>query len=86
MNREYHRWYSERLGRTYLAGLNCPERLAALRRMDIVLVIGNQDPFLDNNRYLSRLLWEKGVRHDLHEWDGRAHQGYHWRRMAPLYV
>ena len=70
----------------YLAGLHCPGRLAALRRMDIVLVIGNQDPFLDNNRYLSRLLWEKGVRHDLHEWDGRAHQGYHWRRMAPLYV
>ena len=70
----------------YLAGLHCPGRLAALRRMDIVLVIGNEDPFLDNNRYLSRLLWAKGVRHDLHEWDGRAHQGYHWRRMAPLYV
>ncbi|WP_295438711.1 hypothetical protein [uncultured Thiodictyon sp.] len=148
MNREYHRWYSERLGRTmellvfghagakvlvfptrdgrfhekvaafsgrydltlnvddfrdlfsghrdalvyyhtpvqYLANLHCPERLAALRRMDIVLVVGNEDPFLENNRYLSRLLWEKGIRHSLHEWDGRAHRGSSWRRMAPLYV
>jgi esterase/lipase superfamily enzyme len=70
----------------YLANLHCPERLAALRRMDIVLVIGDQDPFLDNNRYLSRLLWEKGIGHALHEWQGRAHRGHDWRHMAPLYV
>ncbi|AFL74681.1 esterase family protein [Thiocystis violascens] len=70
----------------YLPNLGCPDRLAALRRLDIVLVVGSQDPFLDNNRYLSRLLWDKGIWHTLHEWDGRAHQGHAWRRMAPLYV
>lgn len=70
----------------YLANLQCSDRLGALRRMDITLVIGNQDPFLDNNRYLSRLLSDKGIGHALHEWDGRAHRGYYWRRMAPLYV
>lgn len=70
----------------FLPNLNDPWRLDALRRMDIVLVIGREDPFLDNNRYLSRILWDKGIHHALHEWDGRAHQGYHWRRMAPLYL
>jgi esterase/lipase superfamily enzyme len=70
----------------FLPNLDCPHRLAALRRMDIVIVIGKEDPFLDNNRHLSRALWDKGIWHALHEWDGRAHQGYDWRRMAPLYV
>lgn len=69
----------------YLPGMN-GWRLDALRRMDIVLVIGREDPFLDNNRHLSRILWGKGVWHALHEWDERAHRGYYWRRMAPLYV
>ena len=70
----------------FLPNLDDPHRLNALRRMDIVLVIGREDPFLDNNRYLSRILWDKGVPNDLHEWDGRAHQGYYWRKMAQLYV
>ena len=32
------------------------------------------------------VLDEKGVRHQLHFWDGRAHRAGAWRRMAPLYV
>lgn len=51
-----------------------------------MLTIGDADPFLDNNRYLSRLLIEKNVRHQLHVWDGRAHRAGAWRKMAPLYV
>lgn len=70
----------------FLPNLDCPERLGALRKMDIVLVIGKEDPFLENNRHLSRILWEKGVWNALHEWDGRAHQGRYWRKMAPLYL
>ena len=70
----------------FLPNLDDPGRLDALRRMDIVLAVGREDPFLDNNRQLSRVLWEKGVWNALHEWDGRAHQGHAWRQMAPLYV
>jgi esterase/lipase superfamily enzyme len=70
----------------YLPQLNCPQRLDSLRRMDVVFVIGREDPFLDNNRWLSGVLWSKGVWHALHEWDGRAHSGRYWRRMAPLYL
>lgn len=70
----------------FLPQLNCPWRLQHLRRMDIVLTIGREDPFIDNNRYLSEILWSKGIWHALHEWDGRAHRGRYWRQMAGLYV
>ncbi|MDQ5768052.1 esterase family protein [Thiothrix subterranea] len=70
----------------FLPNLQCEGRLQHLRQMDIVLVIGKEDPFLGNNHYLSQILHGKGIRHQLHEWHERAHRGYYWRRMAPLYV
>jgi len=70
----------------FLPGLACEWRLEKLRQLDIVLTVGKDDPFLDNNLRLSRLLDEKSVRHRLHFWDGRAHRARAWREMAPLYV
>jgi|GEM_PF-12665 len=70
----------------YLPNLQDHWQLDALRRLEVVLVVGVEDPFLENNRQLSRILWEKGVWNTLHEWEGRAHQGHAWRKMAPLYI
>jgi len=70
----------------FVPNLDCPEILRHLRNMDIVLVIGEEDPFLENNRRLSESLWDKGVPNSLHVWRERAHRGYYWRRMAPLYL
>ncbi len=70
----------------FLPNLACEWRLERLRRLDIVLTIGDADPFLDNNRHLSRLLLDKNVGHQLHVWDGRAHRAGAWRKMAPLYI
>ncbi len=70
----------------FLPQLACAWRLENLRRLDIVLAVGKADPFIDNNRHLSRLLDEKNVRHQLHVWDGRAHRAGAWRDMAALYV
>lgn len=70
----------------FLPNLDCEWRLEKLRKLDIVLAVGDADPFLDNNRDLSRLLDEKRVRHQLHLWEGRAHRGRAWREMAALYV
>jgi esterase/lipase superfamily enzyme len=50
------------------------------------MVVGNEDPFLHNNRQLSDILHAKGVHNQLHVWDGRAHRGQYWRHMASLYV
>jgi esterase/lipase superfamily enzyme len=70
----------------FLPGLSCGWRLERLRQVDVVLAVGKDDPFLENNRHLSRLLADKGVHHQLHVWDGRAHRAGAWRRMALLYV
>lgn len=70
----------------YLPNLDDEWQLNQIREMDIVLTIGKQDPFLQNNRHLSETLWQKGAWHAFHEWDDRAHSGYYWRRMAPLYL
>jgi esterase/lipase superfamily enzyme len=70
----------------FLPDLACPWRLENLRRLDVVLAVGRADPFLDNNRHLSRLLGDKGVPHRLHVWDGRAHRARAWREMAALYL
>jgi esterase/lipase superfamily enzyme len=70
----------------FLPGLACGLRLGQLRQVDVVMAVGNEDPFLDNNRLLSRLLADKGVDHRLHVWDGRAHRAGAWRKMAALYV
>lgn len=60
--------------------------LDQLRALDIVLVVGDHDPFLQNNRYFSESLWHKGVWHALHIWQGRAHSPRYWRKMVELYV
>lgn len=70
----------------FLANLHSEPLLEALKKMDIVFTIGQEDPFLDNNYYLSQLLNEKGIQHQMHVWADRAHSGYYWRRMAPLYL
>lgn len=70
----------------FLPGLACEWRLEKLRRVDIVFTIGDTDPFLDNNRHLSRLLLDKQVGHQMHVWGGRAHRAGVWRKMAALYI
>lgn len=70
----------------FMPGLHDETQLQQLRAMEIVLVIGKEDPFLGNNHYLSQILTAKGISHQLHEWDDRAHRGYYWRRMAPIYL
>lgn len=70
----------------FLPGLDCPWRLHNLRMMDIILAIGRDDPFLDNNLLLSGILNAKAITHQLHIWDGRAHRASAWRKMVGLYV
>lgn len=70
----------------FLPDLHCHEQLMHLRAMDIILVIGKEDPFLHNNHQLSEILNQKEIKHQLIVWSDRAHSGYYWRRMAPLYI
>lgn len=70
----------------YLPHVHDSYYLDELRRLDVTLVIGREDVFQENNQRLSQILWEKGIWHALHLWDGEAHKAYHWRKMVQLYL
>jgi esterase/lipase superfamily enzyme len=70
----------------YVSHLSDHRHLEAMRRMDIILVTGADDSFVDNNRYLSKVLWEKGVGNALRIWDGWAHDWPWWERMIVQYI
>ena len=70
----------------FLANEKDPDRLAALRRMNIILAVGRQDRLLSSNERLSQLLWEKGIWNALRIWDGQAHDWPFWSKMLALYL
>jgi esterase/lipase superfamily enzyme len=63
-----------------------PGRLEAIRRIDLILAIGRDDPAYANNEVLSRALWNKGIPHALRIWDGWAHDWPWWHRMLRQYI
>jgi esterase/lipase superfamily enzyme len=62
------------------------DHLDAMRRMDIILATGREDPNVGNVEYLSRALWEKGVGNALRLWDGWSHDWPYWERMLRQYI
>ena len=62
------------------------DRLALLRRQDIILATGRDDGLMGENRAFSAALWERGIGNALREWDGWAHDWAYWRRMLRLYL
>ncbi len=61
-------------------------QVAAWRRQDIVMAIGDGDPALGDNRAFSGILWGRGVGNALREWQGFAHDWPWWERMIRLYL
>ncbi len=63
-----------------------PDRIRALRDLDVVLAVGRDDPLRAQNEALSSLLWERGIGNALRLWDGGAHDWPWWRDMLRLYI
>ena len=70
----------------FILGEHEPWRLDALRRLDIVMAIGRDDPMRANNEWFSGRLWNKGIWHALRLWDGWAHDWPYWQRMIRQYI
>ena len=70
----------------YLPNEHEPSRLEQLRHLDIVIAVGSDDPNIGNNRWLSDVLWSKGMWHAFRVWDGWCHDWPWWRQMLPLYI
>ena len=61
-------------------------RLEALRRMDIILVTGSNDPKRYASEVLSTILWNREIGNALRIWDGWAHDWPWWEKMIKLYI
>jgi esterase/lipase superfamily enzyme len=66
----------------FMPGLRSRKQLAAIRKLAIRIDIGEEDPFFEDNRALSRVLTEKKIPHEFHLWCGNAHRFRYWRQMA----
>ena len=62
------------------------DRLAALRRQDVILAVGRDDSLRYSSERLSTALWNKGIGNALRLWDGWAHDWPYWHQMIQLYV
>ncbi len=70
----------------YVPNLSAGPQLDALRRLDIILAIGQTDPNVANNRALSQALWAKQIGNALREWDGWSHDWPYWQQMVRMYI
>ena len=61
-------------------------RLRQIRRLRLTMVIGEEDPFYEDNQTLSQGMVEKKITHQLHAWVGNAHRFRYWRQMARVYL
>jgi esterase/lipase superfamily enzyme len=70
----------------YVPNLDDSTILDQLKKMEIVLAIGQYDVLLESNCILNRRLIEKGVKSYLHVWDEEAHRARFWRQMVNNYL
>ena len=70
----------------FLPNENDPQRLEAMRKVDIILATGKADSGCANNTYFSGVLWSKNIWHALRLWDGFAHDWSHWQEMLKTYI
>ena len=70
----------------FLPRLTDPILLEDLRQMDITLVIGTEDAFLENNHQLHLTLEAQHLPHRYDVWQGEAHRARYWRQMVTLYL
>ncbi|VAW34130.1 hypothetical protein MNBD_CHLOROFLEXI01-2833 [hydrothermal vent metagenome] len=62
------------------------QRLEALRKLDIILVVGQDDGLRAVNEQLSTALWQKGIGNALRIWDGWSHDWPYWEKMLLAYI
>jgi esterase/lipase superfamily enzyme len=70
----------------FVPNLDDESMLAALRKLKVVLAIGKEDPFFENNEQFERTLRNKQMDPDFFVWNEEAHRPRHWRQMVQLYI
>lgn len=70
----------------FLSNLKNKRILNEISKLEITLVIGESDAFVDNNKQFSALLSKKNINHSFFIWDNEAHKPPYWRKMLMLYL
>ncbi len=70
----------------YLQNFNDEQLIRSLQKIEIILAIGLEDAFLENNILLSKLLQEKGIRNRLDFLPGEAHKARYWGELLQQYL
>ncbi|MFL5350997.1 esterase family protein [Archangium sp.] len=70
----------------WLPGLSDAGHLAALRRVEMTLAVGEHDFCRPSNENLSKLLWSKDIGNQLAIWWGGTHDWPVWREMIQHYL
>jgi len=86
----FHGFYDDRLRAImpshFLPDLTDRKLLRQIRHLRFTLVIGEDDPFYEDNVGLAKTFAAKAILHDLHVWVGNAHRFRYWRQMARIYA
>ncbi|MFQ3579216.1 MAG: hypothetical protein SNJ71_03625, partial [Bacteroidales bacterium] len=57
-----------------------------IQAMKIILAVGKEDCFLENNIHLNKSLWEKNIKSELYIWEREAHKPKYWQQMVQIYL
>jgi len=82
----YDQSLSEIMPSDFVPRIKQTKRLRLLRKLRITLVIGEDDPFYEDNISLCASFKEKKIKHELHLWAGNAHRFRYWRQMIRIYL
>ncbi|MDR3402255.1 MAG: alpha/beta hydrolase-fold protein [Chthoniobacter sp.] len=86
----FHGFYSDALREIvpshFVPLLTDRKRLKAIRRVRFTFVVGDEDPFYENNVELCVALAKKEIKYELHAWCGQAHRFRYWRQMIRIYL
>ena len=70
----------------YIPLINDQNYVNQIRKLDITLVIGEEDIFLENNQQLHEILNRKNIPHQFFTWEGEAHKAKYWKEMLRIYL
>jgi esterase/lipase superfamily enzyme len=70
----------------FMPNLTDERIISLIKKMQIVLAVGKEDPFLRNNEFLHHTLLSKGIANTLHIWEGEAHRPRFWQQMVQYFL
>jgi esterase/lipase superfamily enzyme len=86
----FHGFYSDALKAImpshFVPEIKDKKQLRALRSIQFTFVVGEEDPFLQNNIDTAAAMGAKKIPHTLRVWCDNAHRFRHWRQMIRIYL